>query len=166
MPASPDDLFAALAVLGIATTTAEHEAVFTVTESRHLRGAIPGAHIKNLFLRDNKRSFFLVTLTEDAVVDLKALRPLIGAKGGLSFASPDSLMERLGVQPGSVSPFAVINDVAGSVTMVLDEALLAAPAINAHPLVNTRTTTIAPEHLLAFLRSTGHEPLLVSVGAG
>jgi Ala-tRNA(Pro) deacylase len=163
MPATPQDLFAALDALGIKVSTVEHDAAFTVEESRHLRGSIPGAHTKNLFLRDNKRSFFLVTLDEEAEVDLKRLRPLIGAKGGLSFASPDYLMEQLGVRPGAVSPFAVINDEARSVTMVLDQALLAAEVMNAHPLDNTKTTAIAPEDLMTFLRSTSHEPLLIEV---
>jgi Ala-tRNA(Pro) deacylase len=163
MPATPDDLFAALATLGIATTTVEHAPVFTVDESRGLRGQIAGAHTKNLFLRDNKRSFFLVTLDEEAVVDLKKLRPLIGAKGGLSFASPAYLMDNLGVQPGSVSPFAIINDKARIVTMVLDATLAEAGTVNCHPLVNTKTTSIAAGDLMAFLRSTGHEPMLITL---
>lgn len=159
---SPEELLGYLARLGIETTTIEHAPVFTVEESRHLRGAIAGAHTKNLFLRDNKRRLFLLCLEEDAVVDLKRLRDRIGARGGLSFASPDALSEHLGVQPGSVSPFAVLNDAAGAVTVAIGGDLLAADVVNCHPLTNTRTTSIAPADLLVFLRATGHEPLVVT----
>lgn len=126
MPLSPEDLLARLADLAIASHTTDHAAVFTVDESRALRGLIAGAHTKNLFLRDNKKTYFLVTLDEERSVDLKRLRGLIGAKGGLSFASPEALFEHLGVRPGSVSPFAVINDTAGLVRVVLDKRLTAA----------------------------------------
>lgn len=166
MPNSSEALLAYLAELGIETTTIEHAPVFTVEESRHLRGEIAGAHTKNLFLRDNKKTFFLVCLDEATVVDLKGLRARIGARGGLSFASPDALMERLGVQPGSVSPFAVLNDAAGAVTVAIGADLLAGEIINCHPLTNTRTTSIAPADLLAFLRATGHEPIVLSPGDG
>ena len=165
MPATPDDLFRALDALGIVTRTVEHAPVFTVEEARGMRGTILGAHTKNLFLRDNKRRFFLVTMEEETAVDLKALRPLLGAKGGLSFASPDYLLAHLGVQPGSVSPFAVINDTGSLVKVAIDATLLAAEAVNCHPLVNTRTTTIRPDDLVSFLRSTGHEPIALHMAA-
>ena len=158
MPLSTDDLLDRLAALGIATTTVDHAPVFTVEQSRELRGRIAGAHTKNLFLRDNKRRYFLVTVDEERAVDLKLLRHMVGAKGGLSFASPEALAEHLGVQPGSVSPFAAANDGAGAVQVFLDAALLAAPAINCHPLVNSKTTTIAVADLVAFLRSVDHAP--------
>ena len=165
MTTSPDALFGVLDRLGIAFRTIEHAPVFTVEEAREHRGQIAGMHTKNLFLRDNKRSFFLVTLEEEMAVDLKRLRPLIGAKGGLSFASPDALFEHLGVRPGSVSPLAAINDASGAVTVVIDQALMAADLVNVHPLTNDRTTAISPTDLLVFLRSTGHEPLLVRTAA-
>lgn len=165
MAATPDDLFAKLASLGLHTTTSDHAPVFTVEESQGLRGQIAGAHTKNLFLRDNKRRFFLVCLEESAIVDLKRLRPLIDAKGGLSFASPEALLDHLGVWPGSVSLFAVINDTAGAVTVVIDAALLDAEIVNAHPLTNARTTSIAPRDLMSFLRATGHEPVVLALGA-
>lgn len=163
MAATPDDLFAKLASLGLSTTTTDHAPVFTVEESQGLRGQIPGAHTKNLFLRDNKRRFFLVCLEESAVVDLKRLRPLIDAKGGLSFGSPEALFDHLGVRPGSVSLFALLNDTAGAVTAVVDAALIDADIVNVHPLTNTRTTSIAPGDLLAFLHATGHDPLVLAV---
>lgn len=165
MPLSPDDLFARLAALGIPSETTEHEPVFTVEESRALRGRIAGAHTKNLFLRDNKKTYFLVTLEEERVVDLKRLRGLIGARGGLSFASPEALFEHLGVRPGAVSPLAAVNDAAGAVRIVLDKDLLAAEALNCHPLVNTMTTTLSPKDLMAFLKATGHEPQALDLDA-
>lgn len=163
MAATPDDLFAMLSGLGLPTTTTDHAPVFTVEESQGLRGQIAGAHTKNLFLRDNKRRFFLVCLEESAVVDLKRLRPLIDARGGLSFGSPDALFDHLGVRPGSVSLFALMNDTSGVVTAVVDAALLGAAIVNAHPLTNTRTTSIAPNDLVTFLRATGHEPLVLAL---
>ena len=164
MAQTPDELFAYLADLRIQTETTDHAPVFTVDESRQLRGLIPGAHTKNLFLRDNKKTYFLLTLDEERAVDLKALRPLIGARGGLSFASAAALEEHLGVKPGSVSPFAVINDKAGAVRMFLDATLVEAPVVNCHPLTNTKTSSIAPADLLAFLRATGHEPEILALG--
>jgi Ala-tRNA(Pro) deacylase len=163
MPATPADLTAALARLGIAVTTVEHAAVFTVAEARALRGAIPGAHTKNLFLVDKKGALFLVTAEEEAAIDLKRLHRLIGASGRLSFGKPELLMAALGVPPGAVTPFAAINDLERRVSVVLDAALLAAGAVNAHPLVNTATTTIAAPDLLVFLRSTGHEPQILAL---
>ena len=165
MPLSPDDLFTRLDALGIAYRTTDHAPVFTVEESRGLRGLIAGAHTKNLFLRDNKKVFFLVTLEEERAVDLKRLRGLIGAKGGLSFASPEALFEHLGVRPGSVSPFAAINDEAATVRVFLDKDLLAAETVNCHPLINTKTTSIAPVDLVAFLKATGHEPGILDLDA-
>ena len=149
--------------LGIAARTVTHAPVFTVAEARSLRGQIPGAHTKNLFLVDKKGALFLVTAAEDAAIDLKHLHQRIGASGRLSFGKPELLMAVLGVPPGAVTPFAAINDVDRRVTVVLDAALVAARAVNAHPLVNTATSTIAAADLLAFLRSTGHKPKVIAL---
>ncbi len=165
MPATPADLMAALARLGIAVSTVEHAAVFTVADARALRGAIRGAHTKNLFLVDKKGALFLVTAEEEAEIDLKHLHNLIGASGRLSFGKPELLMAVLGVPPGAVTPFAAINDADRRVTIVLDTALAAAATINAHPLVNTATTTIAVPDLLAFLRATGPDPRILAVAS-
>jgi Ala-tRNA(Pro) deacylase len=165
MPATPADLMATLAGLGIAVTTVEHAAVFTVADARALRGAIPGAHTKNLFLIDKKGALFLVTAEEDSTIDLKHLHNLIGASGRLSFGKPELLMAALGVPPGAVTPFAAINDIHCRVTVVLDAAIAGARTVNAHPLVNTATTTIAVPDLLAFLRATGHEPKVLAVAS-
>jgi len=158
-------LFARLDELNLAHETVEHNALFTVEQSRALRGDLPGAHIKNLFLRDKKRRMFLVTVLESRDMDLKALRPRIGAQGNLSFGNAELLMQHLGVIPGAVTPFSVINDRDGAVTMVLDKALTEIDPVNAHPLRNDRTTAIAPGDLLKFLEAEGHAPLILDFDA-
>ncbi len=160
-PRDETALFARLDALGIAHETHEHEALFTVEQSRALRGDLPGGHIKNLFLRDKKRRMWLVTVLESREVDLKSLRRTIGARGNLSFGSPELLMDNLGVIPGAVTPFAVINDEGGKVTMVLDKGVLAADPVNAHPLRNDMTTALAPPDLLRFLEAEDHAPVIL-----
>jgi Ala-tRNA(Pro) deacylase len=162
MPATRDDLFARLDALGIATTTVEHAPLFTVEQSKALRGDLPGGHCKNLFLKDKKGALWLVVTLEDAAVDLKALPARIGA-ARISFGNAALLEEVLGVTPGSVTPFGLINDTAQRVTIVLDQAMMARDLLNYHPLVNDATTAIAPADLLAFIRSCGHEPRIVAV---
>src|SRR6187200_1974031 len=132
MPATPSDLFTFLDRLGIAHPTVTHPALFTVEQSRALRGTIPGGHTKNLFLRDKKGALFLVTALEDAVIELKSLHRRLGATGRFSFGSSDLMMETLGVTPGAVTPFGVINDTAHRVSVVLDAALMEHAIINAH----------------------------------
>lgn len=154
-------LFARLDALGLAHRTVEHPPLHTVEQSRDLRGDLPGGHIKNLFLRDKKRRMWLVTVLEDRAMDLKALRHRIGAQGTLSFGNAELLLAHLGVLPGAVTPFAVINDRAGGVAMVLDRALLDFDPVNAHPLRNDRTTAIAPQDLIRFLEAEDHAPLLL-----
>jgi Ala-tRNA(Pro) deacylase len=165
MPATRDDLMAMLAELGIATTTVEHPPLFTVEDAQAYRGAIRGAHTKNLFLKDKKDALFLVVAPEDAGIDLKQFHHLIGAASRLSFGKPELLLEALGVTPGAVTAFSAINDKAGRVTVVLDRSLAEAEFVNCHPLFNTATTTIAAADLLRFLRATGHEPRILAVGA-
>lgn len=161
--AKSDDLLKYLDEKGITAGTFEHPAVHTVEESRALRGDIPGVHTKNLFLRDGKKRFFVFVTDESRPVNLKALSKIIGAKGGLSFGSAEALMETLGIAAGSVSLLAVLNDPDHKVTVVIDDALLAAQTINCHPLTNQRTTSLTPDHIAAFLASTGHAPLHVSL---
>ncbi|RIA55560.1 prolyl-tRNA synthetase associated domain-containing protein [Dichotomicrobium thermohalophilum] len=158
MSATPDDLFAKLAELGIETKTHQHPPLHTVEESRALRGEIPGAHTKNLFLKDKKGVLWLITALEDTPIDLKTLHRQLGS-GRLSFGKPDLMREILGVEPGSVTPFTLINDSARVVNFVLDEALLAHETLNFHPLVNTATTSIARDDFLKFVTACGHEPL-------
>ena len=156
MPATRADLLARLDALGIATTTVEHEPVFTVAESEALHARISGAHTKNLFLRDKKGQAVLLTAEAHTAVALKSLHEALGV-GRLSFGSPDRLREHLGVEPGSVTPFAILNDTQGRVRMVLDARLREAGTINVHPLTNTATTSIARDDLLRFIEDTGHE---------
>ena len=163
MPASPDELFAYLDSLGIAHKTATHPAVFTVEEARTLRGTLAGGHTKNLFLRDKKGAVYLVVAAEDAQIELRSLHRLLGATGRFSFASPELMRELLGVEPGSVTPFAVINDTSHRVTVVLDAAMMANEVLNFHPLVNTGTTTISRDGLKKFLEATGHPPRIEPV---
>jgi Ala-tRNA(Pro) deacylase len=158
MAVTPDDLFAALTRLGIAHTTVSHPPLFTVEQSQSLRGRIPGGHTKNLFLRDKKQTLFLVVAEENAEIDLKGLHRVLGASGRFSFGSADLMAEVLGVAPGSVTPFGAINDVEGRVTMVLDADLMEHDTINAHPLINTMTTSLSAKDLVKFLESTGHLP--------
>jgi Ala-tRNA(Pro) deacylase len=165
MPFTPQDLFAYLDKLAIRHETVEHPPLFTVEDSQALRGKIPGAHIKNLFVKDKKGRLFLLVAEEEAKIDLKKAHELIGAQGRVSFGSAERLEEVWGVKPGAVTPFGAINDTAGQVTVVLEADLMRAERINAHPLVNTMTTGVSRDDLLAFLRAVDHEPKIVSFAA-
>lgn len=162
-PASPGDLFRMLNKLGIKVAVHEHPALRTVQQSKALRGDLPGGHCKNLFLRDHKKRNFLVVTLEDRPIDLATLAGKIGS-GRLSFGTSERLMEFLGVEPGAVTPFALINDATKSVSVALDAGMLKLSPLNYHPLVNTMTAAIAPADLLKFIRACGHEPKLVDLG--
>ena len=164
MPATPDDLFSHLETLRIEVKTHTHPPLFTVEDSQSLRGEIPGGHCKNLFLKDKKGVIWLVVCLEDTPVDLKALPKTIGA-ARLSFGKPDLLMDILGVPPGSVSPFALINDTERRVQVVLEAAMLEHALLNYHPLTNEATVTIARDDLLSVIRSFGHEPVTIDMRA-
>jgi Ala-tRNA(Pro) deacylase len=166
MPATPDQLFAALDALGISHSTVKHPPLFTVEQSRNLRGQIPGGHTKNLFLRDKKYAIYLVVTLEDAEIDLKGLHRQLGANGRFSFGSADLMREVLGLEPGSVTPFGVINDTQGRVSVVLDAAMMEHKTLNYHPLVNTMTTSIERDDLVKFLESTGHIPRIERLSGG
>jgi Ala-tRNA(Pro) deacylase len=163
MPTTPEQLFAALDALGITHTTVKHPPLFTVEQSRSLRGQIPGGHTKNLFLRDKKHELYLVVALEDAEIDLKGLHRLLGATGRFSFGASDLLREVWGVEPGAVTPFGAINDVQSRVTVVLDATMMEQETLNYHPLVNTMTTSIKRDDLVKFLESTGHLPRIERV---
>jgi Ala-tRNA(Pro) deacylase len=158
MAIATDELLATLTRLGIAHTTVSHPPLFTVEQSRALRGRIPGGHTKNLFLRDKKQTLYLVVAEENAEIDLKGLHRVLGANGRFSFGSADLMVEVLGVTPGAVTPFGAINDKQGRVAVVLDRALMEYATINAHPLVNTMTTSLAGADLVKFLHFTDHPP--------
>ncbi|WP_223385530.1 prolyl-tRNA synthetase associated domain-containing protein [Oricola cellulosilytica] len=155
-PLTRDDLSAFLGELGIEAPTRDHPPVFTVEESKSLRDAIPGGHTKNLFLKDKKGRHFLLTVGEDAVIDLKTIHGLIGASGRVSFGKPEQMMDYLGVVPGAVTAFGVINDRDGAVTLIFDEELMAHDVINAHPLTNAATTSIRTSDMKRFVEATGH----------
>jgi len=162
MPATRADLFTMLDGLGIETATTEHPPLHTVEESQALRGEIAGGHTKNLFLKDKKDQVFLVVAEEDAPIDMKGLHKRIGS-ARLSFGKPELLAELLGVVPGSVTPFGVINDREKRVTVILDSALLRHEELNFHPLENVATTTIGRDDFVAFLRHAGHPPQVLAV---
>ncbi|WP_431855770.1 prolyl-tRNA synthetase associated domain-containing protein [Azospirillum sp.] len=160
LPTSPERLLARLDELGFQTVTHSHPPLFTVEESKALRGELPGGHCKNLFLKDRKDQYWLVVALEDAAVSLNSFDKVIGS-ARLSFASAERLWEVLGVRPGSVTPFALINDTEHRVTVILQKAMLDHDPLNYHPLLNDRTTAIRPADLLAFIRACGHEPRVV-----
>jgi Ala-tRNA(Pro) deacylase len=151
-------LFARLEDLGINSTTVEHPPVFTVEESQDLRGTLPGAHTKNLFLKDKDGRMALVVAKEDTKVDLKALAKRLGF-GRFSFGKPELLKEVLGIEPGSVTALALINETSRRVdAVVVDEALMGFAEVNCHPLVNSATTRIATTDLIRFMEACGHAP--------
>ncbi len=162
MPATRDELFARLTDLGIETTTKDHAPVYTVEEARALRGEISGGHCKNLFLKDKKGVLWLVVTLEDTQVDLKALPKIIGS-GRLSFGKGELLAQVLGIEPGSVTRFALINDTEQKVMVVLDAAMMAHEMLNYHPLKNDATTSVSSQDLLKFVQSCGHQPQIVAV---
>lgn len=161
---TPEQLLARLNELGIETRTVRHPPLFTVEDSKRLRGDIPGGHCKNLFLKDKKGQIWLVVTLEETQVDLKSLHRTIGA-ARLSFGKPDLLMEVLGVIPGSVTPFALINDTQKRVNVVLDEAMMDLDLLNYHPLSNEATTAIGSADLMIFVNACGHEPRILDVSA-
>lgn len=159
------ELFAFLAQMDIAVKTVEHEPLFTVAQSQALRGQIPGGHTKNLFLKDKKDNYFLLTVDEEAEIDLKQIHKAIGAASRVSFGKAEAMESLLGVTPGAVTAFGVINDKAGAVRFFIDESLLSHEVINCHPLVNTATTSIAPADLMRFIEATGHRPNTLNLAA-
>ncbi|MFG2682832.1 prolyl-tRNA synthetase associated domain-containing protein [Streptomyces sp. NPDC048392] len=165
MTRAPDEAEAALVArldaLGIAWATERHEPVFTVEQAQALhKVGDAGGHAKNLFLKDRKRRLFLAVVEEGTPVDLKALGKAVGATR-LSFGKPETLADVLGVTPGAVTPFALMNAAPGSISVVLDSELLARNPLHFHPLRNDATTAVSPQDLIAFLRACGHEPLLL-----
>jgi len=159
-----DTLIEQLDAMGIAWTINEHDAVFTVEASAHLHQGIPGAHTKNLFLKDSAGQFWLVTMPHDTRVDLKALPSVIGSKK-LSFGKAEDMERLLGISPGSVTPLAALNDEGGLVRVVLDARLARQGRVNVHPLRNTATIGLSGPDLTAFLRGTGHDILIREVPA-
>jgi Ala-tRNA(Pro) deacylase len=161
--AGREDLERRLAELGIATSTVDHPPVFTVDEARALRGEIAGGHCKNLFLKDKKDAIWLVVCLEEAEINLKRLPAKI-CSARLSFGRAELLGEVLGVEPGSVTPFALINDLDRRVNVILEAAMMRHELLNYHPLVNSATMTIRACDLVRFIRACGHEPKVIELG--
>ncbi|MDX2274305.1 MAG: prolyl-tRNA synthetase associated domain-containing protein [Hyphomonadaceae bacterium] len=161
-PATEADLFERLDALGIAHATTRHRPVFTVGESAEIKASMPGGHTKNLFLKDKKGALYLLCAIAETKIDLNALAKLLGASGRFSFGSADLLMERLGVPPGSVTLFALINDPDRAVTLLLDDALYAHDPVNFHPLRNDATTAISAADMTRFAASLGRRPIRIA----
>jgi Ala-tRNA(Pro) deacylase len=159
---TPEELFARLDALGIAHCTYSHPPVFTVAEAVALRGELPGGHCKSLFLKDKKGGFWLAVMLEERRTDLKKLAARLGAPR-FSFGGAADLHRLLGVRPGSVTPFALPNDIQHLVTPALDREMLERDPLNYHPLENDRTTAISPADLLRFIAASRHTPRIVDL---
>jgi len=162
LPTSPEMLLDSLKALNISYQLHHHEAVFTVAESDAIDAKIPGTHCRNLFLRDKKKKNFLLVLQNATDVDIKKLPEVLGS-ARLSFGSSDRLWEHLGVRPGSVCPFSVVNDTDGEVAIFLDKSMMETEIVNYHPLLNTMTVSLTPNDLIKFIESTGHEAHIVDL---
>lgn len=157
---TPEPLCSVFAALEIPVTSYNHEAIYTVEQGRYLHKALPGGHTKNLFLKDKHKNLWLVVALEQTVINLKALAKFLDC-GRLSFGSPDLLQQFLGVTPGSVTPFGLINDPAQAVRPVLDQAMMQENPLYFHPLTNTISTAIAPQDLQKFIKAQGHKAPVV-----
>ncbi len=160
MPATRDELFALLDELGIAHKTTDHKPVFTVEESAEIKADLPGAHSKNLFLKDKGGNFFLICAESHAQIKVNKLHPHLGCKR-LSFGKAEYLMEHLGVPPGSVCLFSVMNDKDANVQLIIDKTLADADIVNFHPLLNDATTAISSADMIKFAKATGHDPVIM-----
>lgn len=162
MPKTRAELMLFFDKLGISTVTVDHSPVFTVEEAQKVHGNIPGGHCKNLFCKDEKGVLWLIVALEDARIDLKAAKDKIDSKR-LTFGKPELLMEILGIEPGSVTPFGLINDHGVKTNVILDEAMMRYEQLNFHPLKNDATTTIKAVDLVIFIKACGHSPRIVAV---
>lgn len=162
MSGCEDALFQRLSALGITTRTYAHAAVFTVEEAAAISDHLPGGHTKNLFLEDKRAGLWLVVVQAALRVDLNRLATQLGTPR-FSFASAELLLATLGVTPGSVTPFALINDTEVKVRVVLDQEMLRQTPLNFHPLRNDRSTAIAPDDLVRFVRACGHTPIITAI---
>lgn len=160
--ATETDLFHRLEELGIETETLRHDPMFTVEDGRDLWAQLPGGHCKSLFLKDKKSTLWLIVALADTAINMKELQSKISS-ARLSFGKAELMQEILGVTPGSVTPFALMNNSSQSVRVILDEAMLAHEKLHYHPLHNEATTAIKPDDLLQFIQSCGHAPEIVAL---
>lgn len=159
----PEEFLKQLEAWGINLKTFEHEPAFTVEQSKHLKADIPGVHTKNLFLRSKKRAeYILIVLIGDDRLDLKQFSKEQGySSGDLSFASDERLMQYLGVEPGHVTPFALINEASKEVNVILDYEMMQGELLNFHPLINSKTSSITRADFLKFLEKVHHKPKIM-----
>ena len=160
MPVSRQDLFDYLDKLNIAHNTLNHDPIFRVEDSLELKAQRPGANTKNLFLKDKAGKFFLICAQSDTNIHINKLHPILGCKR-LSFGKTDPLLELLGVTPGSVTLFSILNDTESAVTLILDAALMNHDIVNFHPLLNDATTAISSADMIKFAKATGHNPVIL-----
>lgn len=164
MPATRAELFDMLSNLGIEHTTHDHAPIFTVEEGREIKREIAGGHTKNLFLKDKSGALFLICALGDTPIRINKLHPVMGCKR-LSFGKPDLMLAHLGVTPGSVTLFSIINDTAAKVTLIVDKAIFDHDIVNFHPLLNDATTSISTPDMLRFCKAAGHEPVIIDFEA-
>lgn len=162
LPVSPEQLLMLLDSLNIAYKLHRHEPIFTVEEGLHLKESIPGVHCRNLFVRDKKEDMFLVVAANETRIDMKKLADVLGS-GRLSFGSPERLWQYLGIRPGSVCPFCIINDTGKKVRIMLDASMMQAPLVNYHPLDNAMTIGLSPAGLIRFIEHVGQKPEIVDL---
>lgn len=158
------ELFQKLDELGIKHATRDHAPFFTVEEGAAIKADMPGGHTKNLFLKDKAGAFFLICAQSDTAIKINKLHPVLECKR-LSFGKPEALLEKLGMTPGSVTLFSVINDVSGQVTLVIDKRLTDHETVNFHPLLNDATTAISSKDMITFAKATGHNPIILDIAA-
>ena len=158
------DLIAFFDAHGVDHDTTDHAAVFRVGEGEGIKDDIPGAHTKNLFLKDAKGRLWLISAQDDTQIDLKRLHTVIGS-ARLSFGSAELMEQVLGVTPGSVTAFALINDAERQATFVLDARLAQAQRVNFHPMSNTATTGVSQAGFARFLQALGIAPMVVDFAA-
>ena len=162
MPASDKNLFDQFAVLGIETTTVRHSPMFTVKDGEKELVDIPGGHCKTLFLKDKNQNLWLVVMLGKIRLDMKSLQKKLGSSR-LSFAKPDLMWEVLGVEPGAVTPFVILNESARNIKVVLDKKMMKEKLLNYHPLRNDATTTISASDLLKFIYAMEHKPIILDL---
>ena len=160
MPWTQEALLNRLTELGIDAPTVQHRPIYTVEDGEKVLEGMPGGRCKSLFLRDKKSALWLVIMLGEDRLDTGTLQKTLGA-ARLSFGNPGLMLSVLGVEPGSVTPFAVINSTAMAVQVVLQRRMMAMDLLNYHPLRNNATTTISPAGLLKFLSAVGHDPLII-----
>lgn len=160
MPVTREKLFEYLSGLNIAQTTLDHAPIFTVEDGADIKANMPGGHTKNLFLKDKAGQFFLICAQSDTQIKVNKLHPILGCKR-LSFGKTEPLLDLLGVTPGSVTLFSILNDTEGLVTLIIDAALLKHDIVNFHPLLNDATTAISSADMIAFAKATGHDPIIM-----